>query len=282
MLVLGVKLWGILQLSFGFEYIMKIKSILCVLGTLFTTACNTGTVMQSTKTASAVWGDDMTYEYIEDQSRQYRQALSIAKKKGNYKNYALQYRLGNLVVIDASTPPPRSVMDVNSTKAAVGVLLGSEPQYVVFPDRAMFAHFMKMTRKDPLVIHDKADVNGENQKRFAWNLRLRMTLLLATGSDSYMSAYDFQSSVLQKMFEKQQLKPHEPSWKDEDGILTIQFYRLRANGMMAEIPTICTLVVDEKQQFTYQCKDIMDGSKNKELNQDTVEHSANEKDNQMD
>lgn len=261
---------------------MKMKNILCVLGTLFTTACNPGTAMQSTETAPAVWGDDMTYEYIEDQSHPYRQALSIAKKKGNYKKYALQYRLGNLIVIDASTPPPRSAMDVNSKKAAVGVLLGDEPQYVVFPDRAMFAHFMRMTRKDPLVIHDKTNVNGENQKRFAWDLRLRMTLLLATGSDSYMSSYDFQSSVLQKTFEMYQLKPHEPSWKDEDGILTIQFYRLRANGMMAEIPTICTLVVDEKQQFTYQCKDIMEKSKNKELNQDTVEHPANEKNNQID
>ena len=199
----------------------------------------------------------MTYAFLDDDMKEGKRALKIAKKYGNYKNYYIRYKLGNLAILDGSTPPPKNVMDANGKHGIVGVILGDEPRYVTFPNQELLSHFMKRTRHNPGIIKLE-DGDSNNQEDFALRTRMSMTLLLATGNNNFLRNNDFQSSTLLNTFQRYNINPHEPSWTDEDGTLTIIFYRMRGNGMMAPVPTQCTVLIDKDDHASYTCSDIDD------------------------
>ncbi len=232
---------------------MKLKSIFLMLSSLLFPACQHQENLQPSSPNLAVWGDDMTYTFLDEDNKDGKRALKIAKKYGDYKNYYPRYRIGNLAILDASTPPPKNVMDANSKTGTVGVIFGDEPRYVTFPNQELLSHFMKRTRYTPNIIQ-KIDSNPQKQEEFSLRTRINITLLLATGNSNYIQSYDLKSSVLKHY----NIEPHEPSWSDENGTLTIIYFRMRGNGMMAPIPTQCTITIDENNHANYTCADLSD------------------------
>ena len=119
------------------RFTMKLKSIFLMLSSLLFPACQHQEHLQPSSPNLAVWGDDMTYMFLDEDNKDGKRALKIAKKYGDYKNYYPRYRIGNLAILDASTPPPKNVMDANSKTGTVGVIFGDEPRYVTFPDQEL-------------------------------------------------------------------------------------------------------------------------------------------------
>lgn len=241
---------------------MRLKSMFILLGSLVSSACNPNPDVQAPSPTPATWEDDMTYAYLDEDKRETKKILKIAKKYSAYKDYYPRYRLGNLAVIEASSPPPPLTKDAEGKHGMIGVLIGAEPRFVTFPDRALFAHFMHVTRHDPAAI--RQDEASKDPMAFSLRMRLRMSLLLATGNDHYLQMDDFKNDTMRKTFEHADVTPHEPTWREEDGTLTIQYYKYQSRGMMAPIPVQCTIIVDDKQNYDYRCVDITDLPQNQE------------------
>ena len=204
----------------------------------------------------AVWENDMTYQYLDGDEKEGREVIRFAKKYSDYKNYYPRYKIGNLAIVEGSSPPPSMTMDASGRRAMIGVIMGENPRFVQFPDRNLFRHFMEIVRNNPDAIKNSVYKEPVKQKQYSVDVRNRIALLLSSGSSDYMKSDEFENAVVKAQFEEIQVKPQELSWVDENGTLTIRFFRTKTVGYQAPLPIQCTLVVDENQDFTFDCEDL--------------------------
>ena len=164
----------------------------------------------------------MQYEGLGSYSEDTKTVMDIVSETlhDNQQAYP-RFKVGDMAFVEIITPPPPNFMDVNGTREYVVVLLGDDPRIVLMPDKKLFVRFVSAVRPDP-------DVMTESQ-------RTRAALILATGADP-----------------DNMMGEEQPTWTDEEGILTIRYLKLVGNGMAMPSKYSCTLTVDENQDFTVE------------------------------
>jgi len=172
------------------------------------------------------WENDMSYGFLLDREPDTKAALAIVESvlRTRQKAYP-RFRIGNLAFVEIITAPPPGLTDVTGTTEYVGVILGAKPRLVPMPNKALFAHFAKNVRPDP--------------EKLRFDRRIRAALILATGSDHYLSGDDVPG----------------PTWTDENGTLVIRYQKFVGQGMMRPKKVDCTLTTDDQQAFILDCSD---------------------------
>jgi len=164
----------------------------------------------------------MRYEGLGSYSEYTKTVMDVVGEtlRDNQQAYP-RFKVDNMAFVEIITPPPPNFMDVNGTREYIVVLLDDEPKRVLVPNKELFVRFMSVVRPDP-------DVMTESQ-------RTRAALILATGADP-----------------DNMMGEEQPTWTDEEGILTISYLKLVGNGMAMPSKYSCTLTVDENQDFTVE------------------------------
>ena len=187
---------------------------------------------------TAVWQNELDYQILMDDDKEAKQALKVAKKNGNFKDYKPSFRLGNLCFIAGSTPPPRDVMDASGKHGDIGVILGEEPKFVSLPNHALFMQFLKALRPNPDVLKPYR--------------RYRAIAKLA-GTGQILTAQDMKGDYFAQQYH---IASRDPLWKDENGTLEIQYYTFQQSGMTAPILMDCKLVVDSENKVSNACEQV--------------------------
>jgi len=205
--------------------------------------CNSPSTAQ-TPTAvdsEAVWHDELSFGFMDtDDDKDADKAFKFAKKGGSFKNYYARFNLGNLYFVEGSTPAPEDVMDSNGKSGYLGVIMSQTPRLVVLPDKALFAQFMTALRKKP------ESLSMERRTR-------ALKFLANTGEMLTQRAMTNDNNI--KHFK---IEPQDPSWNDENGMLTIDYYSYRSEGNMAPYLVKCQLRVDSAQEYTLNCERLSD------------------------
>ena len=161
----------------------------------------------------------MRYEGLGSYSEYTKTVMDVVGEtlRDNQQAYP-RFKVDNMAFVEIITPPPPNFMDVNGTREYIVVLLDDEPKRVLVPNKELFVRFMSVVRPDP-------DVMTESQ-------RTRAALILATGEDCNVLEGEYQ-----------------PTWTDEEGVLTIRYHLRVGNGMAMPSIIEYTLTVDENQEF---------------------------------
>ncbi len=203
--------------------------------------CNSAVAPQTPdelSNALAVWGDDLTYGYLDDDESDGKQALKVARKNSSFSDYYARFKVGNLGIVEGSTPPPPYVMDADGRSGYIAVITGKTPYYFALPNKELFAHYMKLIRKN--LAQNKPDQ------------RYRIMHVLA-GIPYFMDKSEVENFANDRL----NVVPQDPTWVDENGTLTVEYFSTQADsGMTAPYLIQCRLVVDSEQQFTIKCDQV--------------------------
>jgi len=174
----------------------------------------------------------MHYHNLSDRDNETKIAMSVVNEKlrSNQVAHKTQkayprFRIGNMAFVEIFTALPEDVKDLDIPPEYVVVVLGDESRLVRLPNKELFAKFASAVRADP-------DLMKPRQRTMA-------ALVLATGYENYID----RSGV-------------EPSWEDEDGTLTIRYYKYVRKGMSRPRVELCTLTVAENQDYSIECCDV--------------------------
>ena len=178
--------------------------------------------------------DDMRYYSLSDGDPETRVAMAVVNealradpKPGWTQNAYPRFRVGSMAFVEVRSTPIAGVRDLSGSSEYVVVVLDDEPQLHRTPNAALFARFATVVRADPDLLELRH--------------RIRTALTLTTGSGDYISD-DWA----------------QPTWTDEDGILTIRYYRYNRGMSDMVRPTIlaCEITVDENQSYTIERIDV--------------------------
>ena len=164
----------------------------------------------------------MRYEGLGSYSEDTKTVMDIVGEtlRDNQQAYP-RFKVGDMAFVEIITPPPPGFMDVNGTREYVVVLLDDDPRIVLMPDKKLFVRFADAVRPDPEIMTESK--------------RIRAALILATGEDCNVLEGEYQ-----------------PTWTDEEGVLTIRYHLRVGNGMAMPSIIEYTLTVDENQDYTIE------------------------------
>ena len=181
------------------------------------------------------WEDVLAYQYLDEDDRETKRALRVAKKNSRYQDYYTRFRLGNLCIFEGHSSPSRFVMDANGKRGYMGVLLGDPPRYAPMPNHELFEQFISALRADP--------------EQLDPNIRYWAISILA-GTDKPLSKEEMAESNCVEHFN---IAPQDPTWHDEAGKLKITFYNYEQQGSKSPYLQFCTLTVDQAQKLDVSC-----------------------------
>ena len=219
---------------------MSIKRWMCALAAVLGFGCNSTTEAQTLVDASqAIWVNETKYANLLDGDADTRQSIKIAKINTNYKNYNPRFKLGNLCLIDASTPPAPNVMDASGKHVVIGVILGTKPRVVIMPDDKLLVQFMIALRANPDALKPE---------------RKYRAIGMLAGTRSPMSKKEMENDSSIKMYHVDSRDPDW--WEDKNGKISFNYYTLQANGMMAPILVRCTITLDVENHLEKSCEPV--------------------------
>jgi len=179
-----------------------------------------------TTVPGVTWHEDITDRHLYRDGEEYNTAKAMVEATlGQNRRCYVAYAIGNVALVEVINVPPPTLRDFEATMWYVAVILGDTPRLVRLPDKSLFAHFTGVIRANPDILEP--------------DIRLGTALRLATGHGI------------------REREP-EPTWIDENGILTIRYHKNIDTGNWMEPSRLheCTITVDARQDYIVDCVDI--------------------------
>ena len=205
---------------------------------LFSMGCNSPSTAQPATESVAIWHDELSYGFMDtEDSEEAARAFKVAQKSGRYKSIFSRFNLGNLYIVEGSTPS-KEVLDSNGSGGYIGIIMSQNPRVVTLPDKELFAQFMAALRPDP--------------NKLSAERRHRAIRVLA-GTGEILTKRDMENNEL---IQRLKIEPQDPSWTEKDGSLVFHYYSYRSEGYAAPYLVECQLHVDRSQQYTLTCEQV--------------------------
>ncbi len=198
---------------------------------------------ESPSSDQPVWNAELNYQFLSDAKNLEKQAVKAAKASKAYRNYYPRFAVGNLVIVEGSTPAPPQLLDASGKYGYLGVVVGKKAQAVVLPNDTLLNQYVVAVRQ-----------NND------WTLERRVNLLflLAIGENPALMARDMAEA--QQMWSECGVTPVDPEWIDDGKTLTVKYYRyLSDSPMTAPQPYRCLFTYHADGTHTNTCDYLRSG-----------------------
>lgn len=211
---------------------MNLKKIVIGLASLVG-ACSsqpTASPVQAQETQSqVVWQNVTAHEFIFDDKPDGKKVLNAVKKTLTpAQKVYLRFKFGNLAFVQIETPPDAQTLDANGSSYWLAVSVDEPNPMVKLPNAELFKQFSAAVRP--------------NADAMKLDRRVNTMLLLALGNNHYIT--------------KAEDKKLAPQWTESTAGLSLKFHRRVSSGTMAPVLEMCTMTVDDKQDFQLQCTPV--------------------------
>ena len=181
---------------------------------------------KSTQTINAI-KYEQGFSYLDDRTEEGKNTLKLLKEKlsGHYDAYIL-FVFDDFIFIKLQHKMPPGIMVSGPWGSSFVAIKRGSNEVTQLPDEALFVRAMQQIRSKP------DDFDPEQ--------RIQLAIILATGTDRYLSSPDNVSPA--------------PVWTDSDGVLKIYFHRFASLGNQFPNRQECTLSAasDNKPQLSCQ------------------------------